>query len=358
MVGTVAYMPPEQALGRTPDAAQRPLLARRDALRDGHRPAAVPRRRRGRDHLAAHQHAAGRAVLAQPARCRAALEALDPAAAREGARASARRRGEPRAAPRRALADRVGVRAGDAEPRRRAGEPARPPRRAASSSGASARSSELRARARGRARRPRPARDAGRRAGHRQDAHGAGARHLRAPARRPGAVGPLPTRARARRPTGRGSRSSAPTCTTATPKELQVRDGRGRRRHRAGRLRGARACCRTCPRRRALEPEQARFRLFDSITTFLQERVAARSRWCSSSTTCTGPTSRRCCCSQFLARELSGARLLVVGTYRDVELSREHPLSQTLAELTRESLARPRPPARPHAARRRRASSR
>ena len=28
---------------------------------------------------------------------------------------------------------------------------------------------------------------------------------------------------------------------------------------------------------------------------------------------------------QFVARELSGARLLLVGTYRDVELSRQHP---------------------------------
>jgi class 3 adenylate cyclase/tetratricopeptide (TPR) repeat protein len=41
---------------------------------------------------------------------------------------------------------------------------------------------------------------------------------------------------------------------------------------------------------------------------------------------------------QFLARELEGARILVLGTYRDVELSRHHPLSQALAELARESL--------------------
>ncbi|MFQ6030749.1 MAG: hypothetical protein ACE5Q6_25035, partial [Dehalococcoidia bacterium] len=41
---------------------------------------------------------------------------------------------------------------------------------------------------------------------------------------------------------------------------------------------------------------------------------------------------------QFLARELSSGRLLVMGTYRDVEVSRRHPLSQTLGELTRERL--------------------
>ena len=36
-----------------------------------------------------------------------------------------------------------------------------------------------------------------------------------------------------------------------------------------------------------------------------------------------------------LARILSGARLLVIGTYRDVEVDRSHPLSATLAELRR-----------------------
>ena len=41
---------------------------------------------------------------------------------------------------------------------------------------------------------------------------------------------------------------------------------------------------------------------------------------------------------EFLARELSGSRSLVVGAYRDVELSRQHPLSQTLAQLSREAV--------------------
>ena len=85
------------------------------------------------------------------------------------------------------------------------------------------------------------------------------------------------------------------------------RAGPRRGRHRAGRLRGARAAARPARRRRALEPEQARFRLFDSVTTFLRERRRGASRSCSSSTTCTGPTRRRCCCSQFLARELRGS---------------------------------------------------
>ncbi|MEA2432338.1 MAG: eukaryotic-like serine/threonine-protein kinase, partial [Thermoleophilaceae bacterium] len=87
----------------------------------------------------------------------------------------------------------------------------------------------------------------------------------------------------------------------------------------------------------SLEPEQARFRFFDSITTFLKN-VAQREplvlflddlHWAD------GPSLRLL---QFLARELSGSRLLVVGTYRDVSLGRKHPLSQALADLSREGL--------------------
>src|SRR5204863_5253336 len=36
-----------------------------------------------------------------------------------------------------------------------------------------------------------------------------------------------------------------------------------------------------------------------------------------------------------LARNLSGARLLLVATYRDIEVDRSHPLSAALAELRR-----------------------
>ncbi|MEA2411693.1 MAG: eukaryotic-like serine/threonine-protein kinase, partial [Thermoleophilaceae bacterium] len=86
-----------------------------------------------------------------------------------------------------------------------------------------------------------------------------------------------------------------------------------------------------------LEPEQARFRFFDSITTFLKN-AAQRDplvlflddlHWAD------GPSLRLL---QFLARELSDSRLLVVGTYRDVSLGRKHPLSQALADLSREGL--------------------
>ena len=86
-----------------------------------------------------------------------------------------------------------------------------------------------------------------------------------------------------------------------------------------------------------LEPEQARFRLFDSITAFL--RNAGRRKpvvlvlddlhWADHPSLLL---------LEFVARELASARVMIIGTYRDVELSRQHPLSRTLGELTRERL--------------------
>jgi tetratricopeptide (TPR) repeat protein len=86
-----------------------------------------------------------------------------------------------------------------------------------------------------------------------------------------------------------------------------------------------------------LEPEQARFRLFDSITSFLKSAsrhqplvlVLEDLHWADRPSLLL---------LEFLARELAGSRLLVTGTYRDVEVNRRHPLSQTLGELTRERL--------------------
>jgi hypothetical protein len=42
---------------------------------------------------------------------------------------------------------------------------------------------------------------------------------------------------------------------------------------------------------------------------------------------------------EFVSRELADAAILLVGTYRDVELSRRHPLSQTIGELARERIS-------------------
>ena len=73
-------------------------------------------------------------------------------------------------------------------------------------------------------------------------------------------------------------------------------------------------------------PEQARFRLFDSITTFL--RTASQRQplvlmlddlhW---------SDKPSLMLLQFLVRELANTRLLIIGTYRDVELNRQHPLA-------------------------------
>ena len=83
-----------------------------------------------------------------------------------------------------------------------------------------------------------------------------------------------------------------------------------------------------------LEPEQARFRLFDSITAFLKSAgrrqplvlVLDDLHWADHPSLLL---------LEFVAKELGNARLMVIGTYRDVELSRQHPLSKSLGELTR-----------------------
>jgi DNA-binding SARP family transcriptional activator len=82
------------------------------------------------------------------------------------------------------------------------------------------------------------------------------------------------------------------------------------------------------------DPEQARFRLFDSVTSFLKS--AARSRplvlvlddvnWADGDSLLL---------LEFVGRNLADAPVVLVVAYRDVELTRRHPLSRTLAELAR-----------------------
>jgi eukaryotic-like serine/threonine-protein kinase len=87
----------------------------------------------------------------------------------------------------------------------------------------------------------------------------------------------------------------------------------------------------------SLEPEQARFRLFDSITAFLKSAAKEQPlvlvlddlHWADKPSLLL---------LEFLTRELRDARLLVIGTYRDIELGRQHPLTQTLGELARQGL--------------------
>ena len=82
-----------------------------------------------------------------------------------------------------------------------------------------------------------------------------------------------------------------------------------------------------------LEPEQARFRLFDSIAAFLKTAsqrqplvlVLDDLHWADQ------PSLMLL---QFVARELGSARLLIIGTYRDMELAGQHPPAEALGELT------------------------
>lgn len=83
-----------------------------------------------------------------------------------------------------------------------------------------------------------------------------------------------------------------------------------------------------------LASEQARFRLFDSVTGFLAALATSRPlvivlddlHWADKPSLLL---------VQFLAREMRDVPLLVVATYRDVELRRDHPLAATLGELGR-----------------------
>ncbi|MCI0795075.1 MAG: AAA family ATPase [Chloroflexi bacterium] len=87
----------------------------------------------------------------------------------------------------------------------------------------------------------------------------------------------------------------------------------------------------------ALEADAARFRLFDSVTTFLKNAAQRQPlmlvlddlHWADRSSLLL---------LEFVAREIGASRLLLVGAYRDVEVSRRHPLSQTLGALVREQL--------------------
>src|SRR5215470_15913533 len=86
---------------------------------------------------------------------------------------------------------------------------------------------------------------------------------------------------------------------------------------------------------RTLEAEQARFRLFDAVAGAL-ERTARRQplvlvlddlHWADEA-------SLRLLA--FVARAIAAVRVLVVATYRDVELRRGHPLGELLGALARE----------------------
>jgi DNA-binding SARP family transcriptional activator len=83
------------------------------------------------------------------------------------------------------------------------------------------------------------------------------------------------------------------------------------------------------------DPKQARFRLFDAVSGFLT-RASRRRPLVVVVDDLNWADRGSLLLLEFVARELAEMRLLLVGTYRDIELSRGHPLAQTLGELSRE----------------------
>lgn len=86
-----------------------------------------------------------------------------------------------------------------------------------------------------------------------------------------------------------------------------------------------------------IPPDQERQRLYESVVTFLRNAAVATPivlvlddlHWADA------PTLNLL---RNLARSVKGSRLLVIGTYRDVDLDRRHPLAEMLADLRRERL--------------------
>lgn len=83
-----------------------------------------------------------------------------------------------------------------------------------------------------------------------------------------------------------------------------------------------------------IAPEQARFRFFDSFTSFLKEAARAQPLVLVLDDL-HAADAPSLLLLQFLARELQDARMVIVGTCRDVDLGPQHVLTQTLGELAR-----------------------
>ncbi len=82
-----------------------------------------------------------------------------------------------------------------------------------------------------------------------------------------------------------------------------------------------------------LPPEEARFRLFDSIKTFIKR--AAENKpvlLIIDNLQCADRSSLRIL--QILMQDLDTSRLMIVGSCRDTTIDRSHPLAETLAELS------------------------
>jgi DNA-binding SARP family transcriptional activator len=86
----------------------------------------------------------------------------------------------------------------------------------------------------------------------------------------------------------------------------------------------------------SLDPEGARFRLFDATTTFLRNAAEAQPLVIVLDDMHAADTPSLLML-EFLAQQLGEMRVLVLGLYRDVELGPDHPLSAALIGLARYS---------------------
>ena len=82
------------------------------------------------------------------------------------------------------------------------------------------------------------------------------------------------------------------------------------------------------------EPEEDRYRLFQAVTSFLRNAAAVKPLLIVLEDLHDADRGTLEMLTH-VARNLSGARLMIVGTYRDVEVDRTHALSGALAELRR-----------------------
>jgi tetratricopeptide (TPR) repeat protein len=85
----------------------------------------------------------------------------------------------------------------------------------------------------------------------------------------------------------------------------------------------------------AADSEQARFRLFDSVSAFLRA-ASRRTPLVLVLDDLHAGDKASVFLLRFLARELRDARVLVLATYRDLDLARSHPLSETIGDLLAE----------------------
>jgi DNA-binding winged helix-turn-helix (wHTH) protein/tetratricopeptide (TPR) repeat protein len=89
------------------------------------------------------------------------------------------------------------------------------------------------------------------------------------------------------------------------------------------------------PPEQALEGEQARFRLFDSVSRFL-ERASLREPLAIALDDLHVADADSLRLLRFLAGSLRNRRVLLLATYRDVDVRRDHPLAALLGALARE----------------------